>query len=261
MNVAVVGRPNVGKSSLVNALLGEERMIVTDVPGTTRDAIDTDFRYHGRDFTLVDTAGLRRKSRVTTGVEYFSSLRAAECLARADVALVVLDASEEISRQDYRIAAMPFTEGVAAVFVFNKWDAVEGKTTLATRDLVRDVARHLPDFEHAESLFVSAKSGQRVSRVMAAAIRAYDSARRQIPDEETNAFIDRVIGGRSHPYVRGKMMKFWGMRQVGVAPPAFIVYCNRPGDVAENYRRYIVNRVRETFGFVGSPLRIVFRRR
>jgi GTP-binding protein len=156
---------------------------------------------------------------------------------------------------------MPFTSGVPVAFIFNKWDAVGGKTTLATRDRVREAARHLPDFEHAECLFISAKTGQRVVRVMDAAIAAYDAARVEIPDDDMNAFIDSAVEGRSHPYVRGKMMKFWGMRQVGVAPPAFVVYCNRPTDVAENYRRYLVNRIREAFGFRGSPVRLLFRRR
>lgn len=261
VRLAVIGRPNVGKSSLVNALLCEERMIVSDVPGTTRDAIDTEFRFHGRDFTLIDTAGLRRKSRVATAYEHVAALHAAESLSRADVALVVLDASMEISRQDFRIAAMPFTEGVPLVFVFNKWDIVASKETLTARDVVREAARHVPDFDHAASVFVSAKTGQRVSRIVPAALEAYEAARVEIPDERMNAFIDRLTETRSHPYVRGKMMKFWGMRQLGVAPPAFVVYCNRPAEVAENYRRHIANSVREAFGFRGTPIRLLFRRK
>jgi len=257
--IAVVGKPNVGKSSLVNALLQRERMIVSEIPGTTRDAIDTAFRFEGRAYTLIDTAGLRRKAKFEKGAEYFSAIRTTRSLERCDVAVMVLDASVPMSRQDYRIAALPFENGRPVVFVWNKWDLV-AKETDTSKALLGEAARHLPDFDHAPSLFVSALTAQRVSRVMGAVTEVYESARREIPDEELDELLARSEARRSHPSIRGKLMRFWGMRQVGVAPPTFIVYCNMPKDVTENYRRFLRNRIRERFGFVGTPVRLLCRR-
>lgn len=257
--IAVVGKPNVGKSSLVNALLQRERMIVSEIPGTTRDAIDTDFRYEGRAYTLIDTAGLRRKAKFEKGAEYFSAIRTTRSLERCDVAVMVLDASVPTSRQDYRVASLPFENGRPVVFVWNKWDLVAKETDTA-KTVVADAARHLPDFGHAPSLFVSALTAQRVSRVMGAVNEVYESSRRKVSDEELDELLARAEGRRSHPSIRGKLMRFWSMRQVGVAPPTFIVYCNMPKDVTENYRRYLRNRIRERFGFVGTPVRLLCRR-
>ncbi len=259
--IAVIGRPNVGKSSLVNAMLQRERMIVSEIPGTTRDAIDTDFRYEGRDYTLIDTAGLHRRTKTTRGAEYFSSIRTTRSLERADVAVVVFDATEPLSRQDFRIAAMPFESGRPVLFVFNKWDVVESKETLTSRDIVREAARHVPDFDHAPSEFLSARTTQRVSRVMERIDDVYRAARAEQSAADLDAFIDRVTAAKSHPYTKGAMMRFWGMRQVGVAPPTFIVYCNKPNMVEDNYRRYVKNRLRESFGYFGTPLRVLYRRK
>lgn len=261
IGVAVVGRPNVGKSSIVNALLRESRMVVSETPGTTRDAIDTEFRFEGRSITLIDTAGLRRKARMDRGVEFYASLRATRSLARADVALVVLDASVPIGRQDFRIASMPFESGIPVVYVFNKWDLVEGKQTLTTRDVVREATRHVPDFAHAPAVFVSAKTKQRVSRLLTEAVAVYEAARTRVHDNELNALLDAAVEARSHPWVKGRMIKFWGMRQIGTAPPTFVVYVSRPDAVEENYRRFLKNRIRDRYPFRGCPIRLLFRRK
>ncbi len=258
--IAVIGRPNVGKSSIVNALLRQDRMIVSDIPGTTRDAVDTPFRYNDQDFTLVDTAGLRQKSKITKAVEYFSTLRTTRSIERADVALVVLDASGPLTRQDHRVAATPFEAGLATVFLFNKWDLRE-KETLTSRDEVREAAGHLPDYKHAPSLFVSAKTSQRVSRIPEAVLKVHAAARRRIEDETVEECLARAFAGLSHPYVRGRMIRFRGGRQVGIAPPTFVVTLNRPDAVIESYRRYLANRLRDAFGFPGSPIRLLFRRK
>jgi GTP-binding protein len=260
-HIAVIGRPNVGKSSIVNALLQRDRMIVSDTPGTTRDAIDTAFRHEGKGYVLIDTAGLRRKAKIESGIEYFSALRTTRSVERADVVVVVLDASEPISRQDFRIAAMPFEAGLPVVFVFNKWDLVPEKQTLSSRDIVREAARHVGDFAHAPCLFVSADTAQRVSRIMQAVVDVLRENERRVTDDEAEALIREITGRRSHPYVGGHPLKFFSMRQVDVAPPTFIVYCSRPEQVEAGYQRFIRNRVREAFGFIGAPIRLLFRRR
>jgi GTP-binding protein len=173
---------------------------------------------------------------------------------------MVLDASVPMSRQDYRVASLPFENGRSVVFVWNKWDLV-AKSGDTAKNLIEDAADHLPDFAHAPSVFVSALTAQRVSRIMAEVVEVYDSARRELPEHELDELLAASAGRRSHPSIRGKLMRFWGMRQVGVAPPTFIVYCNMPNDVTENYRRYLRNRIRERFGFKGAPIRVLCRRR
>ncbi len=260
IRIAVIGRQNVGKSSIVNALLREDRMIVSEMPGTTRDAVDTHFRYQGRSLTLIDTAGLKRTSKFEKGVEYYAALRTARSLERADVALVVLDASRPLTRQDHRVAAAPFEAGLATVFLFNKWDLAE-KETMTARDIVREAARHFPEYRWAPSLFVSAKTAQRVSKIPEAVLRVYEAARVRLDPDALGECLSEAFEGRSHPYVRGRMILFRGGRQVGVAPPVVEIIVTRPDEVAETYRRYLVNRLRARFGFEGSPLRLRFRRR
>jgi GTP-binding protein len=259
VRVAVIGKPNVGKSSIVNALLQRERMIVTDIPGTTRDAVDSEFRWEGRVFTLIDTAGLHRKQRMATGVEFFAAVRTMRSLDRADVALVVLDASAPLTRQDYRVAATPFELGVSCVYLFNKWDLAE-RATLTSRDIVREGARHVPSFEHAPSLFVSAKTSQRISRIPPTILSVYDGARVQIDADRLAECFENAVAARPIPYARGRAVRLRGIRQVGVAPPTFRVDVNQPEAVESSYRRFLVNRLRDRFGFLGSPIRLVLHR-
>ena len=260
--VAIVGRPNVGKSSLLNALLGEERVIVSEIPGTTRDAIDTEIEWNGRPVTLIDTAGIRRRGKVAGGPdsERFSALRALRALGRCDVAILLLDSVDGLTRQDAHVAGYVVEEGKGLVVALNKWDLVE-KETGTFDDYAATVRREAPFLGFAPILAISAKTGQRVGRVLDAAMEIAAQRRRRVPTGELNRLLADATFRQAPPSVKGTRPKFYYATQAAVAPPTFVLFVNDGDAVHFSYARYLENRIREAFDFGGTPIRLVFRTR
>jgi GTPase len=260
VRIAVMGKPNVGKSSLVNRLLGEERMIVDDVPGTTRDAVDTPLRFHGRPMVLVDTAGIRRKLSAQPDFEFYATLRAIRSLETAHVALLVFDATDPFSRQDLRIARMIDESGCACVWVFNKWDLVE-KDDKTSAHLLTRVREQIPFQSYAPAEFISALTVQRVSKIPQRVLEVYEAARRRIPTGELNACVRQAVE-RNRPRAMGgeRPIRIYYATQVKVAPPTFALFVSRPERLAQDYARYLVRELRRSFDFAGSPIRLQVRK-
>ncbi|HEX9019835.1 MAG TPA: ribosome biogenesis GTPase Der [Nitrospirota bacterium] len=253
--IAVIGRPNVGKSSFVNALIGEDRMIVSPVAGTTRDSVDSLYRYYGRKYLLVDTAGIRSRGRISQGVEKYSVMRAMKSIARADVALALIDASEGITEQDERIAGLAHEEGKGLIIVLNKWDLVEDKET-AYKKFMEDVRLRLKFADYAPVLTLSATTRQRVTKVFDEIDRIMAERAKRVPTAELNRAFERLAERHEPRLYRGKRVKYYYIAQVGIKPPTFIVFVNEPAGVHFSYLRYIENNLREAFGFHGTPVRI-----
>jgi GTP-binding protein len=261
VNIAVVGKPNVGKSSLVNALLGEERSIVSHIPGTTRDSVDTPFSHDGRDYTLVDTAGIRRKRSVEDEtIERYSVIRSLAAVRRADVVLIVCDASEGLSEQDVRIAGYAHEEGKASVLVVNKWDLIEKDTNTMNR-FKKDLAADLAFMNYVPMLFISAKNGQRVHKVLETVDAAFAQSRRRVPTGQLNDIVGEAVTMNEPPSDKGRVLKIYFATQVSVQPPTFVIFVNDAEIVHFSYQRYLENYFRKSFGFEGTPIRLIFRNR
>jgi GTP-binding protein len=258
--IAVVGKPNVGKSSIINALLGDEKLIVTDIPGTTRDSIDTVFRYHGKEYILVDTAGLRRKTKVTYGVEYFSTMRTIEAVDRSDIVILVLAADEPISTQDLKIASYAQRKTKDLLIVYNKWDLVE-KDTGTTGEFIKDLHEAMSFVQYAPVIFISAKTHQRIHKLMESVAQIEEESKKRIPTSELNRFMETVIARRPPTHPTGKHVKIFYITQVAVQPPIFIFFCNAPGLITENYRKFLNNQLREVFKFTGVSIKLIFKGR
>lgn len=254
IRVTFVGRPNVGKSSLVNALLGEERMIVSDRPGTTRDAIDTPLRLNGMNYLLVDTAGIRRKSKVDEAVEYYSVLRAIRAVERSDVVIMVLDATEVITEQDLKIAGIIKDAGKACLILINKWDLVE-KDNSTAGNIEEQIRRELDFLDYAPLLFVSAKTGQRLGKILSLVNMVMESYTFRISNNRINQVIGEITALNQPPAVKGRMLKIYYTKQIKVKPPTFQFSVNNPDGMHFSYQRYLENKLREYFGFVGTPIR------
>ncbi len=260
LRLAIVGKPNVGKSSLVNRFTGEQTVIVSEVPGTTRDSTDTHLRYHGRDIVLVDTAGLKKKKRIREGVDYFASMRTIESINRADIVLLVLDATEEVSRQDKKIAEYACRTYKDIIAVYNKWDLPE-KDTQTTKRYTEEFRYQAPFLAHVPVIFVSALTGQRVRKLLDFAIEVDAESRKRIPTSKLNEFLQRTLGKYSPTHASGKHVKIFFVTQVQTHPPTFVFFCSNPKLVGEGYRRYLHNQLREQFGFAGASLKLRFRGR
>ncbi|MDP2173076.1 MAG: ribosome biogenesis GTPase Der [Candidatus Cloacimonadaceae bacterium] len=258
--IAVVGKPNVGKSSIVNLLLGSEKQIVDAVPGTTRDAIDTVFRYHGKDYTLIDTAGLRRKTKVTYGVEYFSTMRTIDAVDRSDIVILVLAANEEVSVQDVKIASYAKRKMKEIMIIFNKWDLVE-KETGTTGKFVSELHLQMPFLQFAPIQFISALTSQRIHRVMETIVRIEEESEKRVSTSELNRFMERVVEHRPPTDAKGQHIKIFYITQAAIKPPTFIFFCNKPRLITENYRRYLNNQIREMFAFEGVSIKLIFKGR
>lgn len=258
--IAVVGKPNVGKSSIVNLMLGSEKQIVSDAPGTTRDAIDSLFRYHGNEYILVDTAGLRRKTKVNYGVEYYSVMRTIEAVDRCDVVVLVLTADEEISAQDVKIASYAKRKMKEIMVVFNKWDLVE-KDTHSTGKFIEDLHEQMPFLQFAPVQFISAKTGQRINRIMETVVKIEEESQKRITTSDLNKFMERVVEHRPPTHTTGRHVKIYYITQAAVKPPTFVFFCNQPALVSENYRRYLHNQIREMFAFEGVSIKLIFKGR
>ncbi len=261
VNIAVVGKPNVGKSSLVNALLGEERAIVSDVPGTTRDSTDTPFAYNGRSYTLVDTAGIRRKRSIEdNSIERYSVIRSLAAVRRADVVLIVCDAAEGLSEQDVRIAGYAHEEGKASVLLVNKWDLIE-KDTHTMNEFKKKLTVDLAFMSYVPMLFISALTGQRVNRVLDTVDEVYAESCRRITTGTLNDIVNEAVSMNEPPSDKGRRLRIYYATQVAVKPPTFVVFVNDATLVHFSYERYLENYFRKSFGLNGTPLRLYFRNR
>jgi len=260
LSIAIVGRPNVGKSMLTNAILGEERVIVSETPGTTRDSIDTPFEYGGRKLTLIDTAGIRRRGRVEAGVEKHAVMRAQAAAQRADVALVLIDAGEGLTAQDGHIAGLIADSFVGIVLVANKWD-LSPPEPVYRKEFSRIVRHRLRFAPWAPLCFVSAKEGTGIDAMLAEALHVGEERQKRLPTAEVNAIVQRAVGDRSPPSTRGRKLKVLYVTQVQVAPPTFVFFVNDASLLHFSYQRYLENQLRKAYGFDGTPLKLVFKSR
>ena len=258
--VAIVGRPNTGKSTFVNRVLGEERMIVSEIPGTTRDPIDTLVAPDGEPMILIDTAGIRRRGSIERGIERYSVLRSMKAIDRADVAVVMTDAVEGYTAQDAHVVGHVLEAGKGLVLVLNKWDAVEKDEKTADHRL-RALRRDAPYLAWADIVFASAQTGSRIDRVLGEARRVAEERYKRVPTGELNRIIGDAV--RAHPpsHVRNRLPKILYATQVAVAPPTFVIFVNDPEIIHFSYKRYLENRIRAEYGFLGTPIRIIFRQR
>ena len=258
MKLAIVGRPNVGKSMLLNALAGGERAIVSDVPGTTRDAIDTLLDFEGQSVLLIDTAGIRRRGRIAAGVERYSVLRALRAIDRADIALLLLDTTELVTAQDLHIAGYIQQAAKGVVLLVNKWDLATG---LTKEECSRYIRSKLKFVSYAPLLFISAKLGQGLDRVISQASKVYQERLKRIPTAEVNSIIQQAIATHSPPRKGSRRLKFLYATQAEVNPPTFVFFVNDSRLMHFSYRRYLENKLRHSFGFEGTPIQLVFKTR
>jgi GTPase len=258
LRIAVIGKPNVGKSSFVNRLFGEERVVVSEVPGTTRDPIDSTLIYHGRRLVFVDTAGLRRQSRVSESIEYYSTLRTARVVRESDVCLFIIDAVDGITHQDLRILESAWEAGCGVVLAVNKWDLID-KEAVPSATYERQIRDRAPFLEWIPLLFMSAETGQRVRRTIDLLIEVAETRQKRIPTAEVNEVLEALVQRQPPPHSRGRQVKLRYATQADTAPPTFVVFSNLPKEVPDHYMRYIHNGFRRAWGFLGSPLRIRLR--
>lgn len=259
--IAIVGKPNVGKSSIINKLLGESRVIVSNVAGTTRDAIDTPVKWNGRDYILIDTAGLRRKSKVKEELERYTVIRTVTAVERADVVVLVIDAVEGISEQDAKIAGIAHERGKGIVIAVNKWDAVKDKDTNSTRDFEKEVRAVLSYLSYAEIIFVSAQTGQRLGKLFSTIDTVLENQNRRIPTGVLNEIMTEAVALQQPPSDKGRRLKLYYITQVAVAPPTFVIFVNDRKLMHFSYMRYMENQIRQSFAFKGTALKILIRER
>ncbi len=255
LKIAVVGRPNVGKSSFVNFLCGKERQIVTDIPGTTRDSVDTEIIFQSEKYVLIDTAGLRRKSKIKENIEFYTMLRTLKSLERCDVAAVIIEANEGLMHQDIQVLeqARLFRKGM--LLVVNKWDLVE-KDTNTVREFEVSIRGKIPTFSHVPMIFISALTGQRSVNVLDLCRRIDERQNQRIQTSELNRFVEETVKRRHPAAVKGKHVKFFYAAQTEIRPPTFVFFCNYPKLLQKQYLKYIENRLRETYDFEGVPIRL-----
>ena len=259
IRVAVIGKPNAGKSSLVNRLFGEERVMVSDVPGTTRDPVDLAMRYHGKNLTFVDTAGLRRHARIRDSVEYYSSLRTARVVRDAEVCLVVIDAAEGLHVQDIKVAETAWEAGCGVIAVCNKWDLVQ-KDTWTAPGFEREAGRRAPFLKHVPFLFASALTGLRLRKTLELVLAVADRRGQRIPTHEVNEALQELVRRTPPPHARGRAVRLKYATQAETEPPTFILFSNLPDEIPTHYRRFIVNSLRARWDFRGVPLRLRLRK-
>ncbi len=260
VRVALIGRPNVGKSSLLNKLIGRQRAIVDSVPGTTRDSLDTPFVRDGKKYIFIDTAGIRRKGKVTQSVEKFSTIRALKSLERSDVALILLDGFEGLTEQDARVADFAAESGRAMILIVNKWDLVQ-KDTNTMKEYEERITGEVKTLDYVPVLFISALTGQRVTRIFETIDRVMVEHRKRITTGELNSWLQNAAESYPPPLYRNHRVKLFYVSQVAVGPPTFILFTNEPNGVSDPYQRYLLRSLREKYGFQGSPLRLFLRKR
>ena len=261
INVAIVGKPNVGKSSLLNRILGEERVIVSDMAGTTRDAIDSYYENETGKYCFIDTAGMRRKSKVDDAIEKYSNMRSINAIERADVCLILIDANDGVTEQDTKIAGLVHEAGKAAIIVVNKWDAVENKETNTMRDMEADVRNGLSYMLYAPVLFLSALTGQRVDRLFQVIQDVYAQNTSRVTTGALNSVLADATARVQPPTDKGRRLKIYYMTQASTKPPHFVIFCNDARLFHFSYQRYLENQIREVFGLQGTPIRITIRQK
>lgn len=258
--VAIVGKPNVGKSSMINKLVGENRVIVSDIAGTTRDATDTAIKYHGKEYIFIDTAGLRRKNKIKEEIERYSIIRAVTAVERADVVILVIDATEGVTEQDAKIAGIAHERGKGIIIAVNKWDAIEkdDKTIYKHTNRIREI---LSFMSYAEIMFVSAKTGQRMTKMFDMIDMVLENNAMRIATGVLNEIMTEAVAMQQPPSDKGKRLKLYYITQVAVKPPTFVIFVNDKELMHFSYTRYLENRIRETFGFKGTALKFIIRER
>jgi GTP-binding protein len=258
--VAIIGKPNVGKSSLINKLAQEDRVIVSDIAGTTRDAIDTNIRYNGKEYIFIDTAGLRRKSKVKEDLERYSIIRAVSAVERADVVVIVIDATEGVTEQDAKIAGIAHERGKGIIIAVNKWDAVE-KDNNSVKEHTQKIRQILSFMSYAEILFISAKSGQRLPKLFEMIDIVLENNSMRVATGVLNEIVAEAVAMQQPPTDKGKRLKIYYITQASVKPPTFVVFVNDKNLMHFSYTRYLENRIRDTFGFRGTALKFITRER
>lgn len=261
LRVAVIGRPNVGKSSIINRLLGEARLVVSDESGTTRDAIDAPMMYHGRELIFVDTAGLRRQAKVSDGIEFYSSLRTRRAIERAEVCVLVIDATEGMHNQDLKIAALAWEAGRGLVMVVNKWDIKEDKTDKSAAKFEKEAAEKAPFLGFVPFIFTSAISGQRINKILDSVLEVEAERNKRISTSQVNQILGELVARRQPPQAAGREVKLNYATQIETSPPTIAVFGNNPDLLQEHYVRYLHNGFRGAWGFRGAPLNVVLRRK
>ena len=258
--IAIVGKPNVGKSSLINKLTGENRVIVSDIDGTTRDAIDTDIKYNGREYVFIDTAGLRRKNKIKEELERYSIIRAVTAVERADVVIIVIDATEGVTEQDAKIAGIAHERGKGIIIAVNKWDAIEkdDKTIYKHTEKIRQILSFMP---YAEILFISAKTGQRTGRIFETIDVVLENNSMRVATGVLNEIMAEAVAMQQPPTDKGKRLKLYYITQAAVKPPTFVIFVNDKNLMHFSYTRYLENKIREAFGFKGTSLKFIIRER
>ncbi len=260
IRVAIVGKPNVGKSSIINKMLGENRLIVSDIAGTTRDAVDTEITHNGREYVFIDTAGIRRKNKIKEDLEHYMIIRAVSAVERADVVILVIDAKEGVTEQDAKIAGIAHDRGKAVIIAVNKWDAVEkdDKTIYKFSEKIRNV---LSFMQYAELLFISAKTGQRLPKLFETIDMVSENHAMRVQTGVLNEIMSEAVAMQQPPSDKGKRLKLYYITQASVKPPTFVIFVNDKELMHFSYTRYIENQIRQTFGFKGTPLRFIIRER
>ena len=258
--VAIIGKPNVGKSSLINKLAQEDRVIVSDIAGTTRDAIDTDITYDGKEYVFIDTAGLRRKNKIKEEIEHYSIIRAVTAVERADVCIIVIDATEGVTEQDAKIAGIAHERGKGIIIAVNKWDAIEkdDKTIYRHTEKIRQILSFMP---YAEIIFISAKSGQRLNKIFELIDVVIANNSMRVATGVLNEIVTEAVAMQQPPSDKGKRLRIYYTTQVAVKPPTFVIFVNDKELMHFSYTRYLENRIRETFGFRGTALKFIIRER
>lgn len=258
--IAIVGKPNVGKSSLINRLCGEDRLIVSDIAGTTRDAVDTPVRYNGKEYVFIDTAGLRRKNKIKEDLEHYMIVRAVAAIERSDIVVLVIDAKEGVTEQDAKIAGIGHERGKGIIVAVNKWDAVEKDNSSMKKftDRIRSTLSFMP---YADILFISAKTGQRLNKLYEEIDAVLESSKRRVATGVLNEILSEAVAMQQPPSDKGKRLRCYYMTQVSAAPPTFVLFVNDKELAHFSYMRYIENQIRETFGFRGTAIRILVRER
>ena len=258
--IAIVGKPNVGKSSIINRLTGEQRVVVSDIPGTTRDAVDTPIHANGKEYVFIDTAGLRRKSKLKESLEYYSVVRAVSAVERADVVLCVIDAVEGVTEQDAKIAGIAHERGKGIIIVVNKWDAVE-KETMTMEKYKKDIRSVLSFIPYAEIVFLSAMTGARVPKLFPVVDKVLENQVMRVPTGVLNEIMTESVARNQPPSDKGKRLKIFYTTQIGVRPPTFVIFVNDKKLMHFSYLRYLENQIRESFGFEGTSLKFIVRER
>ena len=258
---AIIGQPNVGKSSLLNALIGTERTIVSDIAGTTRDTIHTHYNLYNKEFVLIDTAGIRKKTKVHEDLEFYSVIRAIKALDEADVCLLMLDAGKGITAQDLSIFSLAAKKGKGIVVLVNKWDLVEDKQTNTIKDFEKELKKKFAPFSDVPIIFISVTQKQRIFKSIETALEVYENRLRKIPTSQLNEVMLKAIEGYHPPVVRGNSVKIKYITQLPTHTPAFAFFCNYPDDIKTPYKNYLENQLREKFKLTGVPIRIFFRKK